>query len=232
MTSSNQRYRLLEPLREYGRERLDGQGETPSVLRRHAEFFCSLADRAYVEWDTSPSPDWLSRLRAELDNFRAALQWTLDSKSDPELGALLAASLSPVFMRLSLLHEGIGWCESALRLGDALGPSTKARLYYGLSMLQHNQGEDAGALRSARLAVELYRTTKDERGLVRALSQVAQHLPTTGAYDEALVVAEEALDHARGLNDDRLLAATLQRCACVYKPNRTCPGAPTVCSKR
>ena len=219
VTASSQRYRLLEPLREYGRERLDGAGETPSLVRRHAELFCALADRAYVEWDTSPAPDWLWRLRAELDNFRAALQWTLDEKGDPELGALLAASLSPMFMRLSLLHEGIGWCESALALANSPAPSTKARLYYGLSMLQHNQGEDAAALRSARHAVELYKTAKDERGLVRALSQVAQHLPTVNAYEEALPVAQDALEHARRLNDDRLLAATLQRCARVYKPS-------------
>jgi predicted ATPase/class 3 adenylate cyclase len=219
VTSSNQRYRLLESIREYGRERLDAAGEMLSLVRRHAEFFCSLADRAYVEWDTAPAVDWLSRLRPELDNFRAGLRWTLDEKSDPELGALMAASLAPMFMRLSLLHEGIGWCESALGFKDALAPSTKARLYYGLSMLQHNHGEDAGALRSARQAVELYRTAKDERGLVRALSQVAQHLPTMDAHEEALLVAEEALEHARGLNDDRLLAATLQRCARAYKPS-------------
>jgi hypothetical protein len=85
-------------------------------------------------------------------------------------------------------------------------------------MLQHNQGEDAGALASARQAVELYKAANDERGLVRALSQVAQHLPMVDAHEEALHTAEEALAHARRLNDDRLLAATLQRCARVYEP--------------
>jgi len=219
VTSSSQRYRPLEPIREYGRERLDAAGETPSLVRRHAEFFCSVADRAYVEWDTAPPPDWLSRLRVELDNFRSALKWALDGKDDLELGTLLAASLSPVFLRLSLLNEGIAWCEGALELANSLSPRTKARLYYGLSMLQHNHGEDAGALRSARQAVELYRAAKDERGLVRALSQVAQHLPTSNAYEESRPVAEEALERARTLNDDRLLAATLQRCARVYKPS-------------
>lgn len=218
VTTSNQRYRLLEPIREYARERLDGARETPALVQRHAKFFCSAADRAYVEWDTAPQPDWLARLRVELGNFRAALQWALDEKNDPELGALLAASLSPMFMRLSLLSEGIGWCEHALAFAPALSPATEARLYYGLSMLQHNQGENAGALRSARGAVELYRIAKDERGLVRALSQVAQHLPTLNAYEEARTLAEEALERAHSLSDDRLLAATLQRCARVYEP--------------
>ena len=84
-------------------------------IRRHAEFFCAVADRAYVEWDTAPAPDWLARLRPELDNFRAALKWALDEKNDVEFGALLAASLCPMFMRLSLLHEGIEWCRSRAR---------------------------------------------------------------------------------------------------------------------
>jgi predicted ATPase/class 3 adenylate cyclase len=218
VTSSSQRYRLLAPLREYGRERLDGASETASLARRHAEYFCASADRAYVEWDTDPSPDWLGRLRPELDNFRTALKWSLDEKNDVELGALMAASLCPMFMRLSLLYEGMEWCRRALDSGGALVPM-KARLYYGLSMLQHNQGEGSGALTSARQAVELYEAASDERGLVRALSQVAQHLPIVNAYEEALPVAEEALEHARGLNDDRLLAGTLQRCARVFKPS-------------
>ena len=146
------------------------------------------------------------------------MKWALDEKNDVELGALMAASLCPMFMRLSLLHEGMEWCRRALESGAALVPM-EARLYYGLSMLQHNQGEGSAALTSARKAVELYKAANDERGLVRALSQVAQHLPIVNAHEEALSVAEEALEYARGLNDARLLAGTLQRCARVFKPS-------------
>ena len=56
---------------------------------------------------------------------------------------------------------------------------------------------------------------------MRCACKVAQHLLRSSMHlrEAHLEVAEEALEHARGLNDDRLLAATLQRCARVYKPS-------------
>lgn len=214
-----QRYRLLEPIREYARERLDEAGETPRIAGRFARTFSDIADRAYREWDTAPEPDWLARAECELDNFRAALDWALDDRHDVVLGARMAASLSPMFLRLSLLREGIGWCERALQdASPDLPAEAGARLFYGLSMLQHNQGANEKALASARQAVELYREAGDERGLTRGLSQVAHQLAGREAYVEAQAAADEALRRARALDEPRLLAGTLQRCALVYEP--------------
>lgn len=212
----SRRYRLLEPLREYARERLDEIGQTGAVLRRHVETFAALADRAYVEWDTAPEPDWVARLERDLDNFRAGLEWSFEDAHDPIVGARIAGGIAPLFLRLSLLREGIGWCERALEFADDLSAAACARLHYGLSMLYHNQGANAGALAAARAAVDAYRRAADERGLTRALSQVAHHLGD--ASGEARKVADRALLQARQLGDRRLLAATLQRCAFVYSP--------------
>jgi predicted ATPase/class 3 adenylate cyclase len=213
--SPERRYRLLEPIREFARERLDESGESGRVLERHAETFAAIADRAYVEWDSGPRPDWLARTAGDLDNFRAALAWGLDGARDPATGASVAAGTAPLFLRLSLLHEGIGWCERALQFAAQLPPASTARLYYGLSMLYHNQGANAKALSAARSGAEFYRAAGDERGLTRALSQIAHHLGDGG---EAGAIAEEALARARALGDRRLLATTLQRCAFVYSP--------------
>ncbi len=211
---SGDRYRLLEPIRQYARERLDQGGTTQDVLSRHARAFAALADRAYVEFDTAPAPDWLSRNRFELDNVRAALEWTLGHEGDVVTGGTIAGSAGPVFLRLSLLREGVGWGERALQFADQITPDIRARIHYALSMLYHNQGANQPALMAARKAVELYGEAGDERGLTRALSQVAHHL--SEAPEEAVEVAEDAVRRARGLNDARLLAATLQRCAFVY----------------
>jgi predicted ATPase/class 3 adenylate cyclase len=213
---SEARYRLLEPIREYARERLDETGTSDDVLRQHALTFAVSADRSYVEWDTAPATDWLARTASELDNVRAALEWALGSEQAVDVGARIAAGASPMYLRLSLLREGIGWGERALAFAAQLGAAICAQLHYGLSMLYHNQGANARALAAARLATELYRESGDERGLTRALSQIAHHLGD--APQEAQAVAEEALRRARGINDARLLAMTLQRCAFVYAP--------------
>jgi predicted ATPase len=211
---SGDRYRLLEPIREYARERLDQSGATQEVLSRHARAFAEIADRAYVEFDTAPSPDWLSRNKLEIDNLRAALDWTLGRGGDVGTGAAIAGSAGSIFLRLSLLREGIGWGERALLFADGLTSEVRARIHYVLSMLHHNQGANQAALMAARKAVELYGEAGDERGLARALSQVAHHLGDVP--DEAYAIADDAVRRARALADARLLAGTLQRCAFMY----------------
>jgi predicted ATPase/class 3 adenylate cyclase len=208
------RYRLLEPIREYARERLEESGTSQEMLGRHARAFAAIAERAYVEFDTAPAPDWLSRNKLEIDNLRVALDWTLGREGDVVTGGAIAGSAGPIFLRLSHLREGVVWGERALQFASSLGAGTRARIQYTLSMLYHNQSANVGALSAARCAVELYREVGDERGLTRALSQVAHHLD--GAPQEAQAISDEAVRRARELGDPRLLAGTLQRCALAY----------------
>ncbi|MBV8372127.1 MAG: adenylate/guanylate cyclase domain-containing protein, partial [Candidatus Eremiobacteraeota bacterium] len=202
--SDAKRYRLLEPIRQYARERLDAAGNTQRMLERHARLFETMADRAYREFDVAPPADWLSRNRAELDNLRAALEWSLGRDMDVVVGGALAGSAGPIFLRLSLLREGIGWGERALQFAPRLTPGACARIYYSLSMLYHNQAANDAALAAARQAADLYRRVGDQRGLTRALSQVAHHLGDVP--EQAQPIADEAVRLARALDDPRLVA--------------------------
>ena len=72
------RYRMLEPVRQYGLERLERSGEVEVVRRRHAEFFLALAEEA-EPWLRGPEQaSWFERLDAENDNLRAALSWLVE----------------------------------------------------------------------------------------------------------------------------------------------------------
>lgn len=211
-----QRYRLLEPIREYALEKLASDDEVDGVARRHAHAFGSFAQAAYEEWVHGPKPDWLSRLEPDLSNFRAALDWTIEEDHEPLLGARMVADLSPVFLRLTLLAEGIEWCERTLQAGLTLPAAEEARLRYGLSMLYNNQGANKNAIAEALAAEALYREAGDRRGLARALSQVAQHHARAARFDDARVAAEETLQLARSFQDPLLLAGTLRRCADAF----------------
>jgi predicted ATPase/class 3 adenylate cyclase len=211
-----QRYRLLEPIREYARGKLSSCDELQAAARRHAQAFASLARAAYAEWENGPAPNWLSRLEPDLANFRATLRWTIEEANDLPLGAQTVDDLAPVFLRLTLLAEGIEWCERVLQGGLALPPVEEARLRYGLSMLYNNQGANHSSILEAVGAVALYREAGDRRGLARALPQVAQYYARTLRYDEARNAADEALSLARESGDVLLLATSLRRCADAF----------------
>ena len=213
------RYRLLEPVRQYAAERLAEAGQTEELRRKHARAFAAVARAGYEEWDTNPATDWLPRLTRELGNLRAALRWSIEDGHDPVQGARIAANVAPVFLRLSLLAEGIAACEEALRLVPAPAGADEARLRYVLSMLYNNQGGIENVLVQARAAASLYREIGDMRGLVRALSQVAHQAARQARFDEAQTSAAEVLALARQLGDRRLLAYTLQRCASAFAPD-------------
>ncbi len=207
------RYRMLEPIREYARERLGECGETDEAFARHARGFAEIADRAYEEWDTTPRADWLERQERDLDNFRAAMRWALVENHDPEDGARIAGSAGPAFMRLSLLHEGKAWGDLAIERGSDRSPAAQARLHYSLSMLNNNLGSYTAALTHAEQAAASYRRANDSRGLARAQSQLAQQRSNNGEHERAASDVEEALSLARSLEDPALLASVLARCA-------------------
>lgn len=213
MEEAGPRYRLLEPIRQFAREKLEEIGETQGALERHAQVYAAVARDGYEEWDTNPGPDWLARQDNELANFRAALSWTAGEANDLELGAAIAGSTAPVFLRLSLLSEGTQWCERILEAGVSLPPDIEARLRYVLSMLYNNQGATKNALAQTLEAAPLYRQAGDDRGLARALSQIAHQDAREKQLGEAKSAAEEALTLAREIGDRRLLADILRRCA-------------------
>jgi predicted ATPase/DNA-binding SARP family transcriptional activator len=99
------RYRLLDTVRHYAADRLAETGAAQQVRRRHATAFLSLAER-------EQDPSVLAR---DLDNFRAALEWSLEC-GDPA-GPRLARALGEFWLGRGLLAEGRDWLERALAAG-------------------------------------------------------------------------------------------------------------------
>jgi predicted ATPase len=212
------RYSLLETIREFARQKADDEQETMAAASRHAEHFAAVAAQAYREFDTRVPPGWLERLAPDIDNFRAALEWTLDGPGDRHVGAQLAADCGAIFLRLGLLTEGLRWCERALSEAD-LSPATAGRIEYVASMMHNNSLAYGRALEAAQCAVASYRQSADERGLVRALSQTAYQYARASRFDEAQAPAAEAVQRARDGGDPHVLVAVLRRCASSLPPD-------------
>ena len=106
------RYRLLEMIREYARERLAASDETDALREQHAHFFLSLAETAETELCRADQLLWLDRLEQELDNLRAALTWSVES-GEVELGLRLGSALERFWQTRGHVKEG---CTHLMRL--------------------------------------------------------------------------------------------------------------------
>ena len=88
VTDGSGRYRLLQTLAQYGRERLVARDDNEAVRDRHAEYYRVLAERSWVDWRQPggrPQTWWIGHLTDELDNLRAALTWSI-GRPDAEHG--------------------------------------------------------------------------------------------------------------------------------------------------
>ena len=80
------RYRLLETIRQYAIEKLIAIGEAPAIRDQHLEFYLDLAEKSEPNMFGSESAAWFRRLDKELDNIRAAIEWSTNSgKADKAL---------------------------------------------------------------------------------------------------------------------------------------------------
>jgi non-specific serine/threonine protein kinase len=107
------RYRMLETIREYGARRLD---DPESVRVRHRDYFRRLARDAAANWFGPDELRWLDRVRADLPNVLAALDWSLRTPGESAAALDMAISLvrSHCWYVVGGLAEGQRWLRLAL----------------------------------------------------------------------------------------------------------------------
>jgi predicted ATPase len=114
------RYRLLETIRQYGREKLSESGEAGTIRDQQLAFFLALAQRAEPEVQGADQKAWFERLESEHDNLRAALEWSLESgEKGAESGLQMACSLWWYWFMRGYSDEGGKWLQRSLSVSDS-----------------------------------------------------------------------------------------------------------------
>ncbi|HEY2474455.1 MAG TPA: helix-turn-helix domain-containing protein [Candidatus Cybelea sp.] len=202
------RYHMLEATRQYALERLVQRGEREAISQRHAMSSLNVAQRLDEDWNSADERTWFADAAAELDNCRAALEWSLAEKQDVQTGGLIAGSLRRVWYSLAAV-EGRNWVRAAFAaLGEDGTPATKRLLYTADAELCGALGEYAASFAAAQCALELEGLPEDLQ-LARARLVAGNALGGLGRSVEAQEVLEKALEDARRLDSRRLQALAL-----------------------
>jgi predicted ATPase/DNA-binding winged helix-turn-helix (wHTH) protein len=208
------RWRLLETTRAYALEKLAAHGEAEDTARRHAAYFRDFFTAVTADFSSRVPNDELVRHGREIDNVRAALDWSFSSSADVEVGIQLTAAYTPVWMSLSLVGECRERCERALQRLDA-DQNTNARLRMWLqiglgSMLLNTLGPSAQAQTLLTRALETAETLGDLHAQARVLSGLSGLHVFRGEYGRA-AAAVERLREIAGQVDDSSIAAFAER---------------------
>lgn len=204
------RYRLLETLRDYAQAKMAGSVEADQIHRRHAEVFFALAQRAEPELLRAQQQLWLTRLETEHANLRAALAYLL-TDGDRALALRLATALHRLWDYRGYVSEGREWLRKTLAdRGDApLETQTKALNAAG--WLAYRQSDLAQAQRCHEEALLLAEQAEDEVGIVDTLQHLAVIEMDQGDYGMAQERIEKSLTLARALAYQQGIARALTR---------------------
>lgn len=226
--ATSTRYRLLETVRAYGQARLLASGEEPELRRRHRDWYLRLAEQAEPML-IMPDQAWLDRIEAELDNFRAALVWTLDV-GEREAARRIAVALRQVWLVRGYWSEGSRWLTAALEGGTE--PSLlRARALQAAGSLAQYQGQYERASALAEESLSLHRRFDDRAGMATALTTLGNVAYHRGDYHNARTLHEEGLAYGRQTGDDRLIAGALVNLALIADHQGDYERAAALCTE-
>lgn len=139
------RYGLLETIRAYAAERLREAGEQDTLRRRHRDWFLAVAESAELHYWGPGQVEVYEQLESELDNLRAALDWTV-AQQDGEIAVRLGAALWRFWDVRGHFGEARERVASILSLPGADAPSVpRAKALTQLAYMTSLQGDHAVA---------------------------------------------------------------------------------------
>ncbi len=203
------RYRCLETIVQYGRERLSEAGEEEAARRRHLDWYVALAESAEPELVGAQQTNWVERLTAEHDNLRAAMEWASTS-NNIEAGVRIAGAVWRFWYIRGHFDEGRKWVETLARGGDHVASAVRAKALQGAgSLAVFGQSDFAAGEHFYKQALDLWREVGNDAGVAFTLNGLGMVAAGQGAYASARAFFEESLAIRRRLEDIWGIAASL-----------------------
>jgi serine/threonine-protein kinase PknK len=153
------RFRLIETLRDYGRERIRPTGDYPELRRRHRDWYERLAAEAEAAWFGSEQVQWIQRLERELPNLREALEF--GPSEDGHQRPSIAAAMGLFWISRGLFGEARRWLDRELDSTAPVASVDRAKTLYYASLLAGLQGDVSAARARVAQGHALVRATAD-----------------------------------------------------------------------
>jgi predicted ATPase/transcriptional regulator with XRE-family HTH domain len=213
------RFMMLETVREYGLEHLEASGEQYDVRQRHATFFTDMIERAARGWWGPDELAWLDWIEREIDNVRAAWDWTTrQGEGAASLRERLLRSQPKMarFWRENVrIREGQQRIQALLAAGSP-PPAARATALNALGLLATELNDTDVARQLHQQALAIARIEADRPEEIHALWGLARAATWSGHETDAVSFNEEALAIARTVGDASFLYLILLNLGCSW----------------
>ncbi len=219
------RFRLLETVREYAREKREQSADNASIRTRHTHYFLALAEEAESKLNAAEQSESLLRLEAEHENLLASLDWSLAATEAQDVLRLCGA-LGDFWMMQGRLSEGREWCERVfLKTQTQVPTPQRAKALNAAGTLALYQGDFAAARDLHETALTIAQQLADQQGIRAALSGMGLLALSLGDFPAAQTRNEASLAVAQQIGERRGVATALGNLGAVALSQGDYPAA-------
>ncbi len=201
------RFVMLEMIREYGQECLEGSGEMPALRQAHAQYYLELAEETEPLLFTAEQETRMKLLEREYNNLRTALHWFLVAHVSEQ--SLRLSGALWLFWVLNHPEEGQGWYEQVLAASEENMTEMRAKALHGAAFTFYVRSNYPRASTLIEACLKVARPLKDKRSIALALTTGGQIAMETGDHVSMRVMSEESLSLLREVGDPWWLAEGL-----------------------
>jgi predicted ATPase len=204
------RYRMLESIRAYGRERLAAADEQ-ALRRRYTDHYRQLTERNRLDHLVSDQLERFRMMHLELPNVRHALDLCFSPGGDGSAGLEIASALWTYWILAGALTEGRHWLERGLEFMPEPG-TARVRALCADALLAIYQGDGAAATPLLKECRTLARRTGDESAIAFAI-QTSGVAALSAGDPRGFVLLEDALARHRAIGDIHAVGVNLYHTA-------------------
>jgi predicted ATPase/class 3 adenylate cyclase len=210
---TDNRFWMLETIREYAAERLAASGDADDLQRRSAALLLNIGESANLIAE-SQGPEQHELIRPELDNFRAAIDWAVDH--DLALAFRLAISLEQ-FWVVNDAFEGVRRFAALLERRAEVEPALIARALRVYGESRWISGDYAGGVEAMEESLAMFEQIGDERAIAVGLHRLGTGALMADDLPRARRLIEESLAMSRRTPDPKLEADAVGKLGAIER---------------
>jgi predicted ATPase/class 3 adenylate cyclase len=184
------RHHMLETIRQYAREKLMESREEAKVRARHLAYFLGLAQSGEIDLVGREDPAYFQVLETELDNLRAALDWSLTGHEDPEDALRLSGTLRFLWT-ISYQTEGAKWLTAALERNGHAVAGLRAKALNGIALVASYQGNYSQMKSICKESATLAQEANDKHETALALELLGVATAMEGDLEDGISLFQQ-----------------------------------------
>jgi tetratricopeptide (TPR) repeat protein len=198
--SPETRYHMLETIRQYARERLVDSSQEGHVRARHLAYFLGIAQSGEIDVVGREDPAYFKMLETELDNLRAALEWSLTRYTDSEDALRLASALRFLWY-ISYQMEGVKWLTAALDKNEEASAASKAKALNGMALIASFQGNYSQMKTFCKSSAAIAQEANDKHEMALALELLGVATAMEGDLEDGILLLRQTRRLAQEQDD-------------------------------